>query len=452
MHFPVRQGSSITLKMGPFLSDTDGKTHMDALTIQKADVRITVNGGDYGAASADQGASDAGAPYDENGDYDISLNATDTATVGRYKITIKKAGALQVFDRITVIEEAVYDRDYAAAATGIVGTAQTGDSFAIVNSGTHGNAALKTLIDAVDNIVDTEIGALQTSVDDLPTNAELATALGTADDAVLTAIAALPTAAENADAVWDEVIDTSAHNGADSAGQKLRRASSKFLAEGTVDPTGATTTSFRTDLTEDDDHWNDALLTFISGDLAGQSRTILDYANVNGLITLDEALTGIPAGGVKFIIESTHIHPVTQVATAVWASPDLDAAIQAALGLASANLDTQLADLPTVAEFEARTLAAADYATDASQTNQDTEIADIQTTLAALFTTALTESYAADGATQTVAQLLYKIDAHLSEVAITGTEKRLNRLDGTTQAMTFALNSAVTPTAITRDG
>lgn len=46
-------------------------------------------------------------------------------------------------------------------------------------------------VDAVDNFVDTEIGALVTAVDALPTNAELATALGTADDAVLAAIAAL---------------------------------------------------------------------------------------------------------------------------------------------------------------------------------------------------------------------------------------------------------------------
>jgi len=40
----------------------------------------------------------------------------------------------------------------------------------------------------------------------------------------------------------------------------------------------------------------------------------------------------------------------------------LDAAgVRAAIGLASANLDTQLADLPTVSEFNARTLVAADY-------------------------------------------------------------------------------------------
>ena len=40
----------------------------------------------------------------------------------------------------------------------------------------------------------------------------------------------------------------------------------------------------------------------------------------------------------------------------------LDAAgVRTAVGMASANLDTQLADLPTVTEFEARTLAAAAY-------------------------------------------------------------------------------------------
>lgn len=39
-----------------------------------------------------------------------------------------------------------------------------------------------------------------------------------------------------------------------------------------------------------------------------------------------------------------------------------------ALGLASANLDTQLADLPTVSEFEARTLTTANYANATNQT------------------------------------------------------------------------------------
>jgi hypothetical protein len=56
------------------------------------------------------------------------------------------------------------------SVTGAVGsvtghTPQTGDAYAIVNSGTHGNAALKTLIDAVDDFLDTEVAAILAAVD-----------------------------------------------------------------------------------------------------------------------------------------------------------------------------------------------------------------------------------------------------------------------------------------------
>jgi len=51
--------------------------------------------------------------------------------------------------------------------------------------------ASQTSVNTVDDLLDTELPALTTAVADLPTNAELATALGTADDAVLAAIAAL---------------------------------------------------------------------------------------------------------------------------------------------------------------------------------------------------------------------------------------------------------------------
>lgn len=54
--------------------------------------------------------------------------------------------------------------------------------------------------------------ASQTSVDDLPTNAELATALGTADDATLAAIAALET---HGDSTWATATGFSTHSAAD---------------------------------------------------------------------------------------------------------------------------------------------------------------------------------------------------------------------------------------------
>jgi hypothetical protein len=55
--------------------------------------------------------------------------------------------------------------------------------------------------------------------------------------------------------------------------------------------------------------------------------------------------------------------------------------VRTAIGLASANLDTQLTDLPTVAEFEARTIVSANYGTAA---NQSTIIGYIDTEVGAI--------------------------------------------------------------------
>lgn len=68
----------------------------------------------------------------------------------------------------------------------------------------------------------------------------------------------------------------------------------------------------------------------------------------------------------------------------------------------------------------------------------------------ALLTTAMTESYATDGATMTPAQALYMIWAALSEFAISGTTITAKKLDGSTTAMTFTLDSATDPTSRTR--
>jgi len=96
---------------------------------------------------------------------------------------------------------------------------------------------------------------------------------------------------------------------------------------------------------------------------------------------------------------------------------DLDAAIRAALGLAAANLDTQLGDLPTVTD---------------------------------ILTTAMTESYNADGAAPTLAQALFGILQVLTEASVSGTTMTVKKLDGSTAAFTLTLDSATSPTSITR--
>lgn len=112
----LRQSTSASVKMGPFVDDADAVTLLSALTIQKADVRVSKEGGNYGAAHADQGASDAGAPYDESGEYDIALDTTDTNTVGELRVMIVMSGALLVWKDFTVLAANVYDSIIAGSA------------------------------------------------------------------------------------------------------------------------------------------------------------------------------------------------------------------------------------------------------------------------------------------------------------------------------------------------
>jgi hypothetical protein len=64
--------------------------------------------------------------------------------------------------------------------------------------------------------------------------------------------------------------------------------------------------------------------------------------------------------------------------------------------------------------------------------------------------TALTESYASDGATMTVAEALYMLIALNGEKEVSGTVLTVYKLDGSTSAGTFTLNSASAPTKINR--
>lgn len=57
------------------------------------------------------------------------------------------------------------------------------------------------------------------------------------------------------------------------------------------------------------------------------------------------------------------------------------------------------------------------------------------------------ESYAADGAVPTFSQALYMLIACLTQFAITGTTISVKKLNGTDEAMTYTLDSAVTPTS-----
>ena len=114
------------------------------------------------------------------------------------------------------------------------------------------------------------------------------------------------------DGVWDELLTGATHNIATSAGRRLRQLEDPV--GGTVDDASATTTQFNTSLSGyANDHFNDQIVYFITGNLAGQVRPILDFAGTGGAITLSEALTEAPANGDAFDILPQHVHPVSQI-------------------------------------------------------------------------------------------------------------------------------------------
>jgi len=191
-----------------------------------------------------------------------------------------------------------------------------------------------------------------------------------------------------------------------------------------------TVNTFDTDLTDPDGTHNHQLLVFTAGSLEGISRPILSYSQTDGQIVLQEDLPFAPSSGDEFTILIQHIHPVSEIQN----------------GLATqASVD----DIPTIAEFEARTLPSGDY----FNSYEDEVIIGSATEsgVASIFSTySLSESYAASGVEGTPAQILYFIQQTFSEFAISGVYITVSKLDGTTTAAQFILDDEDTPLSRSR--
>lgn len=208
----LKQSTATTVKMGPFVDSGDGTTAETGLTIQKADVRLSKNGGNYAAANADQGTSDAGAAHDELGDYDISLDATDTNTLGRLRVIIKESGALAVWADFMVVPANVWDSLFGADklqvdVTQVEGSDATSEiASAVWDEDATGHQTAGSFGAAVGDPADHEDASILSWVDDMYANvSDIETAIGTpAGVSIAADVAALPTAAENATELLDQ--------------------------------------------------------------------------------------------------------------------------------------------------------------------------------------------------------------------------------------------------------
>ena len=100
----LKQSTARAIGFGPFLDETDGKTAEVSLSISQSEIRVKKAEGDWAQKNAAQLLL-----HEENGWYEISLDATDTATLGELVIAVHKSGALPVWDKYMVVPPNVYD-------------------------------------------------------------------------------------------------------------------------------------------------------------------------------------------------------------------------------------------------------------------------------------------------------------------------------------------------------
>ena len=104
----LKQSTAVTVLLGPFVDDTDGKTPETALDVTgmdcdlykgttRSDLTLTASGGDNDCVHV------------ANGYYSLELTAGNTDTAGRLRITVNVAGALPVWHDFFVLPAQVYD-------------------------------------------------------------------------------------------------------------------------------------------------------------------------------------------------------------------------------------------------------------------------------------------------------------------------------------------------------
>jgi hypothetical protein len=178
----LKQSTSVTIIIGPFVDEDDGKTAETGLTITQADVRLSKNGGNM-AQKNDANA----ATHDEIGNYACQLDTTDTNTLGILTVMVHESGALPIKQEYQIVTANWYD------------TMCSTDQLDVNVTNIEGSDATDQIRDAiVDDATRIDASALNTLSGHAPDNT-----IADVDD--VSAITP-PTV----DQIWDEVMDTNA--------------------------------------------------------------------------------------------------------------------------------------------------------------------------------------------------------------------------------------------------
>lgn len=257
----LRQSTAQVIRFGPCLDKVDGVTEETTLTLGQADMRLSKDGGAYAQKSAAGNAT-----HDSDGHYSTTLSTTDTATVGELRLNVHQpANMLPVWDRWYVVEEAIYDALYGAAATGLLPANLTQILGGAVPTPAITGVPDVNVTHAADSTVVTDtFGAF---------TVELQSALN--------------------DSIGGAAMT-------DTAVRRLR------AVEGGADlvtsAAGTVTTLVDSTLTQANDYWNGMIVEFLSGANVGITRWITDFDAATDTLTFAPAVPTAVANTTSFNI------------------------------------------------------------------------------------------------------------------------------------------------------
>ena len=182
---------------------------------------------------------------------------------------------------------------------------------------------------------------------------------------------------------------------------------------------------------------DDVLDTEVAAILADTNELQTDWANGGRLDALiDSIIAGVNVTTIEGVDATDAIQTSSSASLIAY---NLDHLMKTAVA-SNADMTTEVTDGSVLSNIMTKTGDTSDYA----------YATDSLEGLAGVWTTALTESYASDGAAATPAQLLYMIYCTVGEFSISGTTITGKKVDGSTTAMTWTINSASDPTSRTR--
>ena len=386
-----KQSTAVVVSFGPFLDKTDGVTEetglVSALDHGTTGIKLSKNGG----ALTIRHATVTATTYDAYGNYRVTLDATDTNTLGTLRMSFNEAATcLPVWQDFMVLPANIYDSLVSGSdlidvsMTQILGTAVSSpatagildvnvkniDNDAASASGTvtfpNATLASTTNITAAAGIAVSSIGA------------NVITAASIAADAITDAKVASDVTIASVTGAVGSVAGNVGGNVVGSVGSVTAEVTANMTKIlGTAVSTPATAGILDVNILNIGGSAADLGATpgmldvriaeiSVGGQVQFQSTQIASVSGAVGSVTgavgsvtgAVGSVTGNVGGNVTGSVGSVtgltaanlDVAVSTRLATAGYTAP-LDAAgTRTAVGLASANLDTQLADLPTAAE------------------------------------------------------------------------------------------------------